>query len=944
MSDKQSRARLALLVFGLVFAFSLNALALPETMDHYVDSKPFCDFSGSSLLANNTWVSKTPMPAGARSGLGMAAGINAVYVIGGGQGTAYYNRTEAYSPSNNTWWNCMPMPTERAGVAVATVNDLIYAIGGYTTSRTSTVEVYCPANNTWWAEASLPAPRGCAGVTVINDIIYVAGGIDAANSPLSSALAYNPANSTWWAIAPLKTDRIWPAISAYNGLVYAIGGQATPGGTILSTIEIYSPVNNTWWYGKSIPLQRYAASAVTLNGTIYAIGGRITETPSGDDTETVYAYSPANNTWWKVASMPTARGWLSAAVLGGKIYAAGGYHVGATYDVNEEYTPSNLSAITVPSEPLSLAATPGDTQVTLDWTAPLSDGGSPVTNYRIYRGTASGAATFLTEIGNVLTHTDTGLTNGVKYYYNITAKNTVGEGATSTEVSATPAPGPSVPSAPQNLAATASGTTVTLTWQTPASDGGSSITNYRIYRGIVSGAESFLCLVGNVLTYDNTGLTIGVTYYYNLTAVNNIGEGSSSSEVSAMPQVTGPGWLTGRVINMRTIDGLPGATVKVNETGDTGTTNATGYYNITLPVGTYNLTATKTGFLTEYRSNVDIMEAYESYESFFLSPPKGALAGKVTDKATGKPIQYASVTPTGYYIGAITDASGNYSIIDMYVGAYIVNVSWIFYKNASKPATILEGQTTVLNFELEGEDILTKAIILGVVTDYKTGNPISGVLVKVGSVSTTTGPYGNYNLTVEPGSVTIKFSKAGYNDASTTENLNAGDMLTVNVKMVPSGGGFDMLWILLIIIIVVVIIAVVAVAMRKKKQPPATACPAAPYYPYQHPSPGTQEQAQMAATPTPIVVPIPLKETLATGQLSIIEQKIIDMIREHPGADPRWLARVLDLRIDNLQTHIRGLTNAGYITVLQSSDKDDLGYYIKGTEPESVLASQQKGQ
>ena len=102
----------------------------------------------------------------------------------------------------------------------------------------------------------------------------------------------------------------------------------------------------------------------------------------------------------------------------------------------------DVTFITVPSSPQNLQATAGDGYVDLSWNPPSSDGGSPITGYKIYRGTALGGERFVKAVGNVLTYTDNDVTNNQKCYYQISAVNSVGEGEKSNEVDATPTPTP----------------------------------------------------------------------------------------------------------------------------------------------------------------------------------------------------------------------------------------------------------------------------------------------------------------------------------------------------------------------------------------------------------------------------------------------------------------------------------------------------------------------
>jgi fibronectin type 3 domain-containing protein len=121
------------------------------------------------------------------------------------------------------------------------------------------------------------------------------------------------------------------------------------------------------------------------------------------------------------------------------------YVLTARNSVGEGANSTEVTAtpVTVPLQPLTLQATAGYHLVTLTWAAPSSDGGSAITSYRIYRGTSGGSETLLASVGNTSSFTDTGLSAGQAYYYKVAAVNAAGEGAMSSEASATPSAPPS---------------------------------------------------------------------------------------------------------------------------------------------------------------------------------------------------------------------------------------------------------------------------------------------------------------------------------------------------------------------------------------------------------------------------------------------------------------------------------------------------------------------
>ena len=178
-----------------------------------------------------------------------------------------------------------------------------------------------------------------------------------------------------------------------------------------------------------------------------------------------------------------------------------------------------------------------ETQIDLSWDAPSEDGGSTITGYDLeYSVDGSIPWMDLTTSATTIAFSDnTGLTAGTTRHYRVAAINDVGTGEYTTTNATTTAATTTVPGAPTNLTATAvSDTQINLSWDAPSEDGGEAVTGYDLEYS-EDGNEPWTDLTTSVTTtsFDDTGLTAGNTRHYRVAAINAVGTGAYSEEVSA---------------------------------------------------------------------------------------------------------------------------------------------------------------------------------------------------------------------------------------------------------------------------------------------------------------------------------------------------------------------------------------------------------------------------
>jgi len=232
---------------------------------------------------------------------------------------------------------------------------------------------------------------------------------------------------------------------------------------------------------------------------------------------------------------------------------------------------------TAPEPPTGVAATAGDARATVSWTAPSSNGGSPITGYTV--ASSPGAVT-ATAGASASSATVTGLTNGVAYTFTVTATNAIGTSAPSLPSGAVTPMAPTAPGAPTGVFATAGNGQASVGWAAPASNGGSPITGYTV----TSTPGGFSTSVsGSVTSGTVTGLTNGTSYTFAVTATNTIGTGPPSTPSNAVTPSAPT--VPGAPVGVTASAGNGQATVSWGAPASSGGSPITGYTVTSSPGG-----------------------------------------------------------------------------------------------------------------------------------------------------------------------------------------------------------------------------------------------------------------------------------------------------------------------------------------------------------------------
>jgi predicted transcriptional regulator len=190
------------------------------------------------------------------------------------------------------------------------------------------------------------------------------------------------------------------------------------------------------------------------------------------------------------------------------------------------------TAFDLPSAPLGLSHRVEGGGVVLAWSPPSRDGGRPILQYTVYKGTDVASMALIAVVSDGTSYSDDRVVANETYLYAITALNAIGEGPRTPPLLVRPEASLLSPGRPTGLRALTERTTVRLVWLPPEAGSGGPVTGYRVYRGPAASDLKCVGTVGLAPGYKDSGLDVDRTYMYAITAVNGAGEGGRSTIVT----------------------------------------------------------------------------------------------------------------------------------------------------------------------------------------------------------------------------------------------------------------------------------------------------------------------------------------------------------------------------------------------------------------------------
>ncbi|VDD86668.1 unnamed protein product [Enterobius vermicularis] len=225
-----------------------------------------------------------------------------IYVLGGYEGTAYFNKMFCLNIKTGVWKECAPMQYNRCYVAACEFQGKVFAAGGadnLNLPRLKTAEMYDVEKNQWVRISDMTRSRSDAAACVMRGKVYVVGGFDGFRV-LQTVDVYDPEVNLWIEFAHLQSPRSGLACAVDEDCILIFGGY--DGAICASSGELLRLGSAHTTELPSLPAPRANFDVCKLGKYFYAVGGWDRD---GLYKDTVFRFD--RHQWEKINGLRVAR-------------------------------------------------------------------------------------------------------------------------------------------------------------------------------------------------------------------------------------------------------------------------------------------------------------------------------------------------------------------------------------------------------------------------------------------------------------------------------------------------------------------------------------------------------------------------------------------------------------------------------------------------------------
>ncbi len=195
----------------------------------------------------------------------------------------------------------------------------------------------------WTSLAQSPTSRGEVSAARIGNVVYVVGGFDSTGQTTGLVQRLDLVSGRWRTVAPLPQPLNHMSAVSYGGRLYVVGGYSQASDTSTGAVRgfwRYDPAADRWQTMPDAPVARAAAGAAVLGHRLYVAGGRNDTTIA---LSSLAIFDFATGRWSLGPSLVHPREHVAAVAADGAIWLLGGRVSGVGSTDVERYRPGAVA-------------------------------------------------------------------------------------------------------------------------------------------------------------------------------------------------------------------------------------------------------------------------------------------------------------------------------------------------------------------------------------------------------------------------------------------------------------------------------------------------------------------------------------------------------------------------------------------------------------------------